>query len=339
MRAPPNLVNLTSFAAVSLPMLTAEGRQVLVVCVAGRFGLPAPGKASPEPPAPSEHQAPPPLEDVWWGEPGASSLRLEGQSTWHRPGTDIYLLGQAWAPGGRPARESAVSIQVGPCRRVLRACGPRYWAQGLVAMKPSEPEPFTCIPLRYELAWGGPTEPRNPVGRGLHGSAREAREQPLPQLESPDSPVRGPTETVEPAGVGPVARTWLPRRALAGTYDQAWRERRAPLWPLDFDPRFFLAAAPGLYTHQALQGGEPVVLSGLSPDGSWSFPLPRRRLLAKATFRRRVERREMRLDGVLLEPEAQSLTLYWRAAIPAHRELNDHESSLVRELEPWEQVA
>jgi hypothetical protein len=205
------------------------------------------------------------------------------------------------------------------------------------------------MPLRYERSFGGVAaatgkespayEARNPVGIGLYGSAKEAIEQPLPNLEDPLYLMAAPTDRVPPACFGPVARSWQPRLGYAGTYDEAWVEQRAPLWPRDFDPRFFHAASLGLVASTGLRGGEPVVLAGLSPDGQIAFPLPRHRLMAKCVFRHRAGRRELVLDAVQIEPDERALTLIWRAAIPAHRELAQHEYSIVRELEPWEEVS
>jgi hypothetical protein len=180
-------------------------------------------------------------------------------------------------------------------------------------------------------------EPRNPVGRGFYASAREAMNCPLPNLEDPLRCMEGPTDRVEPVGLGPIARGWQSRLALAGTYDAQWVERRAPLWPRDFDERFFFAAAPGLRTTPHLRGGEQVVLSGCSPDGQYAFLLPQCRLGVKIYFRHRKELRALRLDAVHLEPDEHAVTLIWRATIPAHRQLSAFEHGVVRELEPWEE--
>lgn len=344
----PNLENLTRFRAVDLPSMNKEGEELLVICVAGRFDLPPAGRPSNEPPKPSEEQLPPVMEDVYWGEPGASSLRYEGQTAYQRPGTDIYISGHAWAPRGKPVTEMLAAVKVGPCQKGVRVFGTRVWYRGTLGLKPSAPRPFESIPLRYERSLGGVAratgnelpayEPRNPVGVGLYGSAKEAVEQPLPNLEDPLHLLSSPTERVPPAGLGPIARSWQPRLALAGTYDDGWVEQRAPLWPTDFKPRFFNAAAPGLVASPGLKGGEAVVLAGLSPDGQFAFPLPRHRLMVKSVFRHRVDRRELALDAVQIEPDEGTLTLIWRAAVPCHRELAQHEYSLVRELEPWEEV-
>jgi len=345
----PNLENLTHFQAVDLLSMNKEGEELLVICVAGRFDLPPAGRPSNEFPRPSEEQHPPGMEDVYWGELGASSLRYEGQTAYTRSGTDIYVSGHAWAPRGKPVTDMLAAVKVGPCQKGLQVFGTRVWYRGALGLKPSAPRPFESMPLRYERSFGGvaratgnepPTyEPRNPIGVGFYGSAKESLAQPLPNLEDPLHLLSSPTERVQPAGFGPIARSWQPRLGLAGTYDEAWVEHRAPLWPTNFDPRFFNAAAPGLVASPGLKGGEPVILAGLSPDGNFAFPLPRHRLMVKSRFRLRVDRRELALDTVHIEPDARTLTLIWRTAIPAHRELSEHAYSTVRELEPWEELS
>jgi hypothetical protein len=343
----PIIENTTAFGARDFLSINKEGGEVLVICVCGSFRLPAPGQPAPERLALAEEQQVPSPEDVYWGTPGSSSLRYEGQSTYFRPGTDIYVNGHAWAPSGRPVKEMLVAVRVGACRKGLQVVGDRKWQRGLTGWRASSPEPFVSMPLRYERSFGGPTvqrgspprdyEARNPLGCGFHPAGIDAADQPLPNLEEPMQRLTSPTERVPPAGLGPIARAWQPRLSYGGTYDQKWVERRAPLWPLDFDERFFHAAAPGLVATPWLEGGEDVVLSGLAPDGASAFRLPRLRLVAKAVFRNRADRRRLRLDAVLLEPDERLLRLYWRVAFPAERDLAGHEYTLVRELEPWEE--
>lgn len=342
----PNLENLSPFPAVDLPSMNKEGEELLVICVAGRFDLPPAGRASF--PKRSEEQRPPIMEDVYWGKPGTSSLRYEGQTAYHRLGTDIYVSGHAWAPRGRSVTEMLAAVRVGTCQKGIHVFGTRVWCRGVLGLKPSAPLPFERMPLRYERSFGGAAsapgkgtpayEPSNPVGVGLYGSAKEAVEQPLPNLEEPTHLMSSPMERVPPVGFGPIARAWKPRLGFAGTYDEEWVARRAPLWPLDFDVRFFNAAAPGLIAWPGLKGGESVVLAGLSPDGQMAFPLPHHRLMVKTVFRQRVDRRELVLDAVHLEPDEGALTLIWRAAIPMDRELSQHEYSVVREMESWEEL-
>lgn len=149
------LDNLTPFAAVTLPSVGFDDRQLFVVVVAGRFMLPLPGRGAPTELAVAEEQRPVPLADEYWGEPGGSSLRCEGQGAHIRPGTDVYLEGHAWAPGGRPCERSVVGVSVGPCQKGAVVLGERVWREGVMGATPSRPVPFTSIPLVYERCFGG----------------------------------------------------------------------------------------------------------------------------------------------------------------------------------------
>ena len=338
--------NLTAFEVQALPSLTREACDVLVICVAGRFEFPEPGSG--EPPKIADEQVPPRWEDRYWGEPGETSLRYEGQTAYTRESTDIYVTGNAYAPQGRASADVRVRVRIGPCEKQARVFGDRVWRRGVMGLSPSDPKPFTEMPLVYERAFGGAAErrgdkppayeARNPVGVGLYGSAGEAKGKPLPNVEDPSHPIRSWRDRPPPVGFGPVARSWQPRAALAGTYDEGWVEKRAPLWPLDFDTRFFQAASAGLSAVPHLQGGEPVLLEGLSPRGPIKFELPKHRLSVRTDFVDGVDRRSFLLDAVAIEPEDAALTLIWRATIPTNGgRLLRHRRSLVRELENWEE--
>ncbi|PTL82295.1 DUF2169 domain-containing protein [Vitiosangium sp. GDMCC 1.1324] len=336
----PTLENLTPFAATDFLSLTKEGVECLVLVVAGSFVMPAPGRTSTAPLSLCDEQLAPRAEDVYWGEPEKSSLRYETQATYTRPATDVLLHGRAWAPRGRKVTRMQVAVRVGSLEKRAVVSGTRVWYRSLVGLSASDPLPFESLPLRYEHSFGGTSasqyEARNPVGVGFYESAKEALDKPLPYIEEPQAPVRSWSDRPAPCGFGPVARHWQPRLGLGGTYDAEWMERRAPLWPMDFDERFLQAAPQGMQASPHLRGGEPVVLEGVSPEGPIAFSLPAPRLLARCTFARRRERRRMTLDTVYLEPEERRLVLVWRAAFPAHRELATHEVSSVRLLEPWE---
>ncbi|MFZ6184210.1 DUF2169 family type VI secretion system accessory protein [Nannocystis pusilla] len=324
------LHNWTPFAAQASPSVDRDGRDVLVVCVAGTFVMDEATRVAHE-------QVAPPIEDVYWGEPGASSLRIAGQTTYHRPGTDIYLEGFAWTPGGRPAERSRVDVRVGPCHVTATITGERVWTRGLTGLRSSAPRPFTQLPLRYEYSAGGPGDPRNPVGRGYR-SAQAAEGQPLPAIEAEDAPCERWEDRPPPVGFGPIAPQWQPRLAHAGTYDSQWVEQRAPLWPTDLDPRFFNAAAPGLVATPGLVGDEPVRLAGVSPDGPIAFRLPRLRLRATLQRRRGRQARAMALDAVALATEVRRFTLYWRTSFSIADDWLELEGVHVRALESWEAV-
>lgn len=329
-----------------MPSTDRDGRDLLLIVVAARFGLPTPRDRDAGL-RPSEAQTPPPLADEYCGEPGRSSLRLEGQAAYTRPATDIYVWGHACAPNAKPVREMNVSVRVGPCSTQLRVHGDRVWQRGLVqGPRPSQAEPFVRIPLLWERAYGGVAasstekrpafEPRNPVGCGLETNSNDAIDKPVPNIEDPQHVITRLGDRPQPVGLTPIARHWQPRVGYAGTYDEPWRRERAPLWPKDFDERFFCAAPGDLQARPRLQGGEPVLLEGLHPAGPITFVLPKLSFMSRSRFLDRTVRTTPVLDGLLIDTDALQLTMYYRAAVQAPLSLVKHRETLLRLLEPWE---
>ena len=77
-----------------------------------------------------------------------------------------------------------------------------------------------------------------------------------------------------PAGFGILSRSWLLRANYAGTYDQSWIDEKFPFLPDDFDNRYF-QSTPADQHLPGLVGGETVRCTNLSPEGTFSFELPR----------------------------------------------------------------
>jgi hypothetical protein len=337
-----NLHDRSPFASTEAVAMDRDGTEALVVAVAGRFDLPAAGRAIDGDLPVSEKQVPPPIGDVFSDEPGRSSLRWEGQTSLPRLSTDVYLCGKAWAPRGRAVTDMLVGLRLGSCQQSAVVIGDRVWRRGVGAPVPSTPREFTEMPLIYERSFGGAcpsrpgdmraVDPRNPVGRGFYVDNGAALDQPLPNIEQVKQRIEARHDRPPPCGFGPIARHWQPRVGLAGTYDDAWLARRAPLWPADLDPRFFSAAPASLQTARYLTGGEPLVLMGMSPDGEIRAKVPRWRVEAKTITRAHVHRAILDLDAALVEPDAHALTLVWRAAIPIARlgGMGEHEVTVIR---------
>jgi hypothetical protein len=298
-----NLVNHTRLPADLAIVYDARGRERLLVVVKVNGRLRAPGE-EPAEPLPI-HRA-----DVL---SPSGALRYPSDFALGHPGTDVICHGRVHSPGGKPCKRSRAELRVGDLRAAVIAFGPRRWERRVVGLSVSEPEPFTFVPLGFEQAFGGPQSRRNPVGTGdLTGLPASAREGvALPCLEREDALISGPGDQPAPAGFGAVAPGWEPRILHAGTYDEAWRARRAPLLPLNFDERFHRVANDGLSSERPLRGGEPVELVGLTVEGRLVTALPR------AALGIRVGGPWLRpeLALVVIEPDEGRVALTYRASV------------------------
>jgi hypothetical protein len=300
------LVNDTAFPAERAVQIDPQGNQIWVVVVKATFTLDGSPHPSVDPMQEPVCKAP-----LYFGQPGSSSLLRDCELVADHPGTSICCLGSAWAPDGHSVRVMDARMQVGHLSKTVRVFGDRYWLASGGMLAPSAPEEFRSVPLRYELAYGGThpdSFPWNPIGRGFARESANLVHQRLPNLEYP-------TDSTVPAGFGPIPPNWLPRRQFAGTFDSRWREERMPVWPEDFDSRFFLAAPLDQVSSAPLRGGEPVVLENLSSSGTLRFFLPKKHFAfytetASGRFSQRGQ-----LDRVLIEPDAAKLVMVWRTAL------------------------
>ncbi len=319
--------------AMGMPGIDRHGGDLLLIWAALSFELPQPGSRAQ--PSLAEAQPPPSPGPIWFGDPGVSSAIWEAPIAHARPTTEVHVRADACAPEGTTVTELPVGVRVGECVQQAVVFGERRWtALGDI----SPPQPFERIPLVWENAFGGASvldgkliEMRNPIGVGMYAGAGEASNRRLPFIEHPQQRIRSVGDRPEPVGFLPRGTGWEPRARYAGTYDDAWTETRCPLWPVDFDERFFLAAPPALFAPRRFVGGEPVMLVGMHPRGDLAFELPRTRVSASCRFLRRSEQREreLELDIVSIDAIAERLSLIFRATVPAHRELEEHVETVV----------
>lgn len=265
----------------------------------------------------ADEQLAPVLAPEHFGEPGTSSLRYDSDLLAIKPSTDIVLVASAHAPGGRPAASVPVALRVGPLEKTLVVHGERVYIEGLST---TAAMPFVTREIRYEFAFGGSDlsdpdpkhhrfDERNPVGRGI--VPRGIKHAPAHAIEYP----LGNPASRGPAGFGPIDWGWLPRRSLAGTYDAKWVERKKPLLPDDYDPAFALGAPTDQRSAVPLRGGERVGLLNMSPQGTLVFELPQRVLGLRTRFGRVVREHPAMLATVLIEPDAQRVSLVWQSAL------------------------
>jgi hypothetical protein len=273
----------------------------------------------------AEVQVPVTMADEYYGDPATSSLRYESEMHLGKRGTDVLLIGSACPPYGKPVPQLQVRMSVGDRQKTILVTGDRVWQRG----QPSSPQPFESMPLVWERAFGGvhrngdqvQAEDRNPVGCGLAGgrSAEDMEGLPVPNLEDPTGPLQQVGQAPAPVCFAPIAPSWLPRRAFAGTYDERWQRSRAPYLPDDFDPRFFQSAAPEFAFDRYLQPGEPVQILGVMPDRPISFTVPESYLRIAVTVAGATQEPQVNLETLSIQPDENRACFTWRAAVPCDR--------------------
>lgn len=314
--------NYTPFAVGRSFVRDAQGTETWIVVARATLKILRNGEL-----AIAEEQVPVSRSALYRGDPRWSSMHWESDFPFAKQASDIIVDAHAWSPGGRPAQHVDVGLRVGSVRKQLRVSGERHWQRGLDGqLNPSSATPFLSTAIIYENAWGGLNARdgsfwrANPVGRGYASDRAELEHALVPSIEDPRDPLPPATKApkLPPAGFGAIAPHWVPRVQHAGTYGETWERERAPLWPLDFDPRFFQVAPADQQVAGFLQGGEQCELHNLSRDGSLKFSLPRLQIQTITYLAQEELRRAGKLHSLIVEPELNRIQLVWHAAVECH---------------------
>jgi len=282
------------------------------------------------------------------GDPFSSSVRQATEMAPPFGGTDVAVVGHAYAPGGE-ATHFYPSVQVGSHTHRILAIGDRTVVvdrQGRAHI--SRARPFRVRPIRYEYAYGGVDHhniaapvpcPSNPIGTGFllgppeNGEPLEAWAA-MPNFEDPDNvydrdslvvPAVRDMPLRPPAGFGWIPATWTPRADKAGM-----PESTRPAWLLahgDHDPdgaqfkavepAFWRAANPGLQL-PLLKGDETVTLTHLDPTReSIRFRLPGLDpKLAIAINGEKARAVPLELSMVHIDADLRQIQMTWRGTLP-----------------------
>jgi hypothetical protein len=316
--------NQTPFAAERTFVRDRDGAEIWLVAVRATFDLFPDGSLQP-----AAEQLPVAKFPEYLGKPGASSLRWDSDLPRTKVGTDILLNATAHVPErSADLTQLEVGFRVGELFKRLSVHGDRVWERTLGVLVPSRPKPFRTMPIVYERAFGGsvgqsaPTSSfaysqRNPLGIGLENRIDGS----LPNIAHLGASAEKPYADRIVPGFGAIGCSWSPRRELAGTYDQAWKQTRQPLVPGDFDDRHFQAAPADQVANGFLAGGEAVTLTHLTPGGETHFRLPRLSFGFRTSIGGSVQHHRGNLHTVILEPDAGRLVMVWQTALPCHHTL------------------
>ncbi|PRP95387.1 hypothetical protein ENSA5_39720 [Enhygromyxa salina] len=311
--------NTTGMAADLGVAADVEARDHCVIVIKGSFQADPAGAMTLLP-----EQPPPCATDEHYGDPATTSLRRANDFALYKPRAELLVDGFAHVPeGSPPVPELRVTLEVGERRKQVLVSGERVWVSNFGSASPSPPVPFTRMPLRFERAFGGPLEPRNPVGVGYHPkrSARDVDGLPVPNLEAPDERVERPDARTRPVGLGPLGRSWQPRLRHAGTYDARWRSERCPFLPDDFDARYFLSA-PEDQHFDHFRGAERIRCHHMAARPVVTYVLPTVRVPVHVFTATGPSRAGLAvLDTVILQPHLARAELVWRTSVPLTKKL------------------
>lgn len=182
---------------------------------------------------------------------------------------EVVAFADYFAPDGKPVLQHGVRLAVGPVNKSIRVSGPREWAidrQGKVTV--TAPGLFATMPLRWNLAFGGPAYPENPAGIGYwpEDTVNASGRYPLPCLEYPHNPMLAPGDIVAPAGFGPRDIMLPSRQRHAGTYDRFWADHHAPGLAADASLELFQVAPADQQFPEMIEGTEPFTLENMHPE-------------------------------------------------------------------------
>lgn len=332
------VINRTPYAAEHSWIQDKNANKIWIVVVKATFDVQSDGSTRL-----SDEQIPVLRTGQPSGEFGDSSLIYEADLLGLKPVTDILVNGNAWAPDGKPAPSIDVRLTIGPIKKQLRVFGDRFWEKGIMrGLTITDAKSFESMPIKFERAYGGwdrsssdsvehRFEGRNPVGTGFALHAKNCIGMRLPNVEYPDQLIHSWKARPIPAGLNAIDCSWSPRRELAGTYDEQWRQNRFPLWAEDFDPHYNNCAPRDQQTQSYLRGGEAVELINLSPNGRLGFSLPRIYPFFETYFgHERVEHRAQ-LCTVIIEPDVSHVIMAWQTSLVCNHRVDELDMTVVTE--------
>lgn len=298
-------------------------------------------------------QTPLATQDEWSGAVNESSPLWESDYAPFKPMCDVLVVNAvSRPPQGQAAQRWPCGIalkwqedgQTKSWSKQINVTGPRHF--GVLGL--CKPEAASQVPIRWDLAYGGQqkqplndelgpdgtlkkvagsqrwdTDERNPVGVGLN----KASGQPGPQLEvfgKPYTDGLGQSD-YPPVGLSAVGKSWLPRRTLAGTYNDDWLKNQWPLPPKDFDDAYWNCAPADQQVDYLPPGTEILLVNLHAQDASassetWQGKLPQHELSVCLVMRvlgqtNVIHHEPMVLDSLVVDLSEQRVYATYRYSI------------------------
>lgn len=216
-------------------------------------------------------------DDAWpvFDKPFAfGGVMLNPETDFRKSGVDLLAFGRACAPRGEAVTWMRVAVACGGVRHEAVVFGDRVWLKQGTGFVPSDPAPFTEMPLTNDRAFGGEArltdssrvkDAVNPEGRGLLFLEEDVEGAPLPNLEHPDHLIGRWDDRPRPLCFFKPLGFLLPE----GTPTEPAQEVAFALMRSSFNQ-----AVPELVAADEGVLGETLVCEGFSRDGDVVFPMP-----------------------------------------------------------------
>ncbi|MRG90471.1 DUF2169 family type VI secretion system accessory protein [Polyangium spumosum] len=249
--------------------------------------------------------------DISWDHNPQAALFAPSDFVPYKPKIDVAFSGRAFAPGGVPTEILVPRLRVGHFEKSLRVCGPRVWMPGHTgSLRPSAPERFSAIPLRYELAaMQGENMSGIPSGAGSAG-------WPLPRIEVEGSCLPNATP-----GFGPLPIRW--RAEHRGAPDEAVmfarRIRSEHAAAPESLPFSLFNCAPIEQQIDELEPAPPIILEHLTrraPRFESRLPNIRPRVFYAHRSSARPFEVDLRLDTIWIDGVRLVAVVSWRGSTP-----------------------
>ncbi|MCA9710413.1 MAG: DUF2169 domain-containing protein [Myxococcales bacterium] len=239
---------------------------------------------------------------------------FHGELFFRKQGADVCLLGSVRRK--TPVTQARLRVVVGDRVDELVVWGDRFWLPRVhgPGLEPSDPHPFTELPLSYHYAYGGRSEYNgmevaladNPVGRGYYVEQDQAEKNRLPNIE--------PAE-------GPPVRQWSDKGSIAGwgPYPMYWGLRAQSSVDIDEDramvskihPRLFNHAHPRLCVPE-LRPGQPIQVYGMR-EHPFELRVPELPVQVDLQLGQSTTPLDAPIDGVFAWVDAKKLVVTQRA--------------------------
>ncbi|RLB64420.1 MAG: hypothetical protein DRI90_04580, partial [Deltaproteobacteria bacterium] len=240
-----------------------------------------------------------------------------------KPRGEVLVSGRAYSPTGDPVGAVMARLQMlrggeALVDKELAVIGDRFWK----GSTPTDPVPFSELPIDYEHAFGGEDHALNPTGMGMVPIETELGDVvPLPNVEDPRQLLVSPKDRPPPAGFGGYDLSWPQRFDKLGTdYGKQWLETHFPGPAADFDAGFYCCAPADQQIDEFFSGNERFVLDGMHPqkptiEGTLA-PLVVRAFVTQPTDDGEVFKAiDTRLDTVHFFPDRERAVLIYRGTL------------------------